>query len=63
MICGYRANAYLNLPSRKKVNAIAGKEFDSKAGETTIIVWVLYGLKPAGAAWCSHLANNLQAIG
>jgi hypothetical protein len=56
-------NAYLNAPNREKVYAIAGREFGSKAGEVVIIVRALYGLKSAGAAWRSHLASNLQAIG
>jgi hypothetical protein len=56
-------NAYLNAPNREKVYAIAGKEFGSKAGEIVIIVRTLYGLKSAGAAWQSHLANSLHAIG
>jgi hypothetical protein len=56
-------NAYLNAPNREKVYAIAGKEFGSRAGEVVIIVRALYGLKSAGAAWHSHFANSLQAIG
>jgi hypothetical protein len=56
-------NAYLNAPNREKVYAIAGKEFGSRAGEIVIIVRALYGLKSAGAAWRSHLANSLHAIG
>ena len=56
-------NAYLNAPNREKVYAITGKEFGSRAGEVVIIVRALYGLKSAGAAWRSHLANSLQAIG
>ncbi len=56
-------NAYLNAPNREKVYAIAGKEFGSKAGEIVIIVRALYGLKSAGAAWRSHLASSLHAIG
>jgi hypothetical protein len=56
-------NAYLNAPNREKVYAIAGKEFGSRAGQTVIIVRALYGLKSAGAAWHSHLANSLVALG
>jgi len=56
-------NAYLNAPNREKVYATSGKEFGSKAGQTVIIVRALYGLKSAGAAWCSHLADSLVSIG
>jgi len=56
-------NAYLDAPNREKVYAIAGKEFGSRAGQTVIIVRALYGLKSAGAAWHSHLANSLVALG
>jgi len=56
-------NAYLNAPNREKVYAIAGKEFGSKAGQLVIIVRALYGLKSAGAAWRSHLASSLIALG
>jgi hypothetical protein len=55
-------NAYLNAPNREKVYAIAGKEFGSRAGENVIIVRALYGLKSAGAAWRSHLADSLNAL-
>jgi hypothetical protein len=56
-------NASLNAPNREKVYAIAGKEFGNRAGQTVIIVRALYGLKSAGAAWHSHLANSLVALG
>jgi len=56
-------NAYLNAPNREKVYATAGKEFGSRVGETVIIVRALYGLKSAGAAWRSHLADSLHSLG
>ena len=44
-------NAYLYVPTREKVYAIAGPEFGTRQGQTVIIKQALYGLKSSEAAW------------
>ncbi len=45
------------LPSTKKLWAILGPEFDKDKGRKAVLVMVFYGLKFAGAALQSHLAD------
>ena len=52
-------NAYVNMPCREKVAAIARPEFGEYKGCILIIEKALYGLKYSGAAWHPHLAVKL----
>ena len=53
-------NAYLTADCREKIWTVAGPEFGSEAGNTIFIVRkALYGLKSAGAAFRSLLADTL----
>jgi Reverse transcriptase (RNA-dependent DNA polymerase) len=54
-------NAYLTAPVSEKIWVICGPEFSSNAGKRALIVYVLYGLKSAGAAFHNHLANCMQS--
>ncbi len=56
-------NAYLTADCREKIWTIAGPEFGSEAGTIFIIKKALYGLKSAGAAFRSLLADTLMDIG
>ena len=40
-----------------------GPEFESDAGNKAVIVSALYGLKSAGALFCSHLADFMRHMG
>ena len=50
-------NAYITAPITKKVWTILGPEFGPNAGKTALIVRALYGLKSAGASFCTHLTS------
>ena len=52
-------NAYLTADCREKIWTVAGPEFGSEAGTIFIIKKALYGLKSAGAAFRSLLADTL----
>ena len=56
-------SAYLTAPCREKVWTTARVEFDPDQGKPFKIVNALYGLKTYGAAFRSHLAEKLDAIG
>ena len=56
-------NAYLTADCREKIWTIAGPEFGSEAGTIFIIKKALYGLKSAGAAFRSLLADTLMDTG
>jgi hypothetical protein len=56
-------NAYLNAPCREKIWFEGGIECREDHGKVWIVVRSLYGLKSAGAAFCSSLAQILQDIG
>ena len=56
-------NAYITAPITKKVWTILGPELGPNAGKTAIIVRALYGLKSAGAAFCTHLASFMRQMG
>jgi hypothetical protein len=48
----------------EKVYTAAGPEFGAELeGKMVLIIKALYGLKFSGAAWWSHLANNLHSLG
>ncbi len=42
---------------------VLGPEFGIDAGKSAIIVRALYGLKSAGAAFCTHLASFMCQMG
>jgi hypothetical protein len=56
-------NAYLTADCREKVWILAGPEFGSEAGKMMLVKKALYGLKSSGAAFRSHLATTLDAMG
>ena len=56
-------NAYLTADCREKIWTIAGPEFGSEAGTVFIVKKALYGLKSAGAAFRSLLADTLMDTG
>ena len=56
-------NAYITAPVTKKVWAVLGPKFGSYAGKSAVIVCTLYGLKSAGAAFCTHLASFMCQMG
>ncbi|KAI2504254.1 Reverse transcriptase (RNA-dependent DNA polymerase) [Fragilaria crotonensis] len=56
-------NAYLTADCREKIWTVAGPEFGSEAGTIFLVKKALYGLKSAGAAFRSLLADTLHDIG
>jgi hypothetical protein len=56
-------NTYITAPATKKVWTILGSKFGIDAGKSVIIVRALYGLKSAGAAFCTHLASFMCQMG
>jgi predicted AlkP superfamily phosphohydrolase/phosphomutase len=56
-------NAYLNAPCPKKIWFEVGIECGEDHDKVYIVVHSLYGLKSAGAAFHSLLAQILQDIG
>jgi len=56
-------NAYLMAPTTEKCYVVAGNEFGLELkGRVLKIVWALYGLKSARAAFHTHLAAILQNV-
>lgn len=56
-------NAYITAPCKEKIWTVLGPEFGEDAGKRAVIVRALYGLKSAGAAFRSHLAECMRQIG
>jgi hypothetical protein len=56
-------NAYITAPITKKVWTVLGPEFGIDTMKSAIIVRILYGLKSAGAAFCTHLASFMHQMG
>ena len=56
-------NAYLTADCREKIWTIGGPEFGSEAGTAFLVKKALYGLKSAGAAFRSLLADTLMDMG
>ena len=56
-------NAYLTADCREKIWTVAGPEFGSEAGTIFLVKKALYGLKSAGAAFRSLLADTLVDTG
>jgi Reverse transcriptase (RNA-dependent DNA polymerase) len=56
-------NAYLTAPNKEKVYVVAGPEFGPELqGRILIVERALYGLKSAGAAFRSYLAEHLWSL-
>jgi hypothetical protein len=56
-------NAYLTAPNKEKVYVVAGPEFGPElCGRTLIVARALYGLRSAGAAFRSYLAEHLWSL-
>jgi hypothetical protein len=56
-------NAYSTADCREKIWTVVGPEFGSEAGTLFLIKKALCGLKSAGAAFRSLLADNLMDMG
>jgi hypothetical protein len=56
-------NAYITAPITEKVWSVLGPEFGIDAGKSAMIVHALYGLKSAGAVFCTHLASFMCQMG
>ena len=56
-------NAYVTAPCSEDIWCLLGAEFGADQGKRAIIVRALYGLKSSGAAFHSHLADCMRAIG
>lgn len=56
-------NGCMTVPITEKIWAILGQKFGFDAGKTVITVWVLYGLKSRGAAFCVHLCKCRHDLG
>ena len=56
-------NAHLTADCREKIWTTGGPEFGSEAGTVFIVKKALYGLKSAGAAFRSLLADTLVDMG
>ena len=56
-------NAYLNAPCREKIWFEGGLECGEDRGKVCVVVRSLYGLKSAGAAFRSSLAQILRDLG
>jgi hypothetical protein len=56
-------NAYLTAPITEQYWTTCGPEFGpGSEGKQGVIVWALYGLKSAGAAFCNHLARCMREL-
>ncbi len=56
-------NAYLNAPCREKIWFEGGVECGADRGKVCVVTRSLYGLKSAGAAFRSTLAQTLRDLG
>ncbi|KAL7461107.1 hypothetical protein ACHAXS_003421, partial [Conticribra weissflogii] len=56
-------NAYITAPNKEKIWTLLGPEFGKDKGRKAIVVRALYGLKSAGAAFRSHLADCMRQLG
>ena len=56
-------NAYLTAPITEKVWTVLGKEWGPDSSKKEIIMWALYGLKYASAAFRKHLADFMRILG
>jgi hypothetical protein len=56
-------NAYLTAPNKEKIWTVLGPEWGANAGKKALIVRALYGIRSAGAAFRSHLAECFKTLG
>ena len=56
-------NAYITAPNKEKIWTLLGPEFGKDNSRKAIVVRALYGLKSAGAAFRSHLADCMRQLG
>ena len=50
-------NTYITSPVTENIWTVLVQEFGEDAGNKAIVVWALYGLKSAGAAFWNHLED------
>ena len=56
-------NAYVQAHVAEKVWTALGPEYSKDARKTAVIARALYGLKSAGVAFRSHLAQCMESLG
>ncbi len=56
-------NAYITVPNKEKIWMLLVPEFGKDKGHKAIVVRALYGLKSAGTAFRSHLADCMRQLG
>ena len=56
-------NTYITAPVIEKIRTVIGQDFGEYNGRKAIVVWALYGLKSAGAAFRNHLAECMHHFG
>ncbi len=56
-------NAYITAPNNENIWTLLGPKFGKDNGRKAIVVRALYGLKSAGVAFRSHLANCMRQLG
>ena len=56
-------NAYLTAPNKEKIWTVLGPEWGANAGKKALIVRALYGIRSAGAAFRTHLAECFKTLG
>ncbi|KAL7460640.1 hypothetical protein ACHAXS_001084, partial [Conticribra weissflogii] len=56
-------NVYNTAPNKEKIWTLLGPKFGRDKGCKAIVVRALYGLKSAGAAFRSHLADCMRQLG
>ncbi|KAL7447687.1 hypothetical protein ACHAXS_000070, partial [Conticribra weissflogii] len=56
-------NTYITAPNKEKIWTLLGPKFGKDIGCKAIVVRALYGLKSAGAAFRSHLADCMRQLG
>ena len=61
--CGDVLNAYITAPVKEKIWTYLGPEHGDNEGKKAIIVRALYGLKPSGADFRTHICECMAALG
>ncbi len=56
-------NVYITAPNKEKIWTLLGPKFGRDKGRKAIVVRALYGLKSAGKAFRSHLADCMRQLG
>ncbi len=56
-------NAHITAPNKEKIWMQFGPKFGKDKGHKAIVVRALYGLKSAGEAFRSHLADCMRQLG